>query len=416
MILSLALVLANLRALMFIFLFPDTSVLLGPAWIEIGLWLLVTLAVSYQLNRSNQTADYLARWQRNWPLALFILAALASILWSVGPTVTSFRALELLFATLVAAYVGIRCRPIQLMGVLFWFGAILLILSIAIVFAAPKTGTMYWAPFFGAWRGIYWHRNHLASIAALVNMVFLCRGIIALEDRNTAGFLDGIFYLLALLVLSFAKSAAGYILFIVLHIAVFCSWLWTRVHARLRAVHYYIILGIFSLGTASILSNLETVFGLFNRSATLTGRVGLWEHLLKGVVSQRPWWGHGFGALWTFDWFREAVRRQIGWGSQPLIGDNGFIDILLHLGIVGLLIFLSVLAVASVRAFLHAISHKTLADFFPLLIMIYAVFANISLSLFAETEVFVWFLIVTVLFMTTPPSQQPQTAPSPAAK
>jgi len=37
-----------------------------------------------------------------------------------------------------------------------------------------------------------------------------------------------------------------------------------------------------------------------------------------------------------------------------------------------------------------------------LLLMLYAVFANISFSLFAETEVFIWFLIVAVLFMTTP--------------
>ena len=46
---------------------------------------------------------------------------------------------------------------------------------------------------------------------------------------------------------------------------------------------------------------------------------------------------------------------------------------------------------AFARSIKYGITHKTLADFLPLLIMSYAVFANISFSLFAETEVFVWF-------------------------
>ncbi len=401
-ILLLAFVLANLRASIFVFLYPDTSVLLGPAWVEIALWVLVALVAVSQLFRRDQVADYLSMWRRNWLLVVFILLAFASAFWSLDPVVTLFRALELLFVTLIAAHIAISYRPAQLLEFLFWFGAILLIITVATVFAAPRTGTMYWAPFYGAWRGIYWHRNHLASIAALLNMVFLLRVLIAVESRDTRGFLDAAFYVFSLAVLFFAKSATGYILFIVLNFLVFCCWLWVRFSDRLQRKHYYIILGIFITASLLILSNLDFVLGLFNRTSTLTGRVGLWDYLLKGVVSQSPWWGHGFGAVWTLDTFRETVRQHIGWTSQPLIGDNGFLDILLHLGLVGLLVFLTILVRTSVRSFQYALSHRTLESFFPLMIMAYAFFANISFSLFAETEVFVWFLIVAALFMTTP--------------
>ncbi len=400
-VLTLAFILANLRALMFVYLYPDTSVWLGPAWIEIALWFLVALLAVYQLRQRSETADYLSRWRGNWPLIVFILLAFASAFWSIGLVVTIFRVLELFFATLIAAYIGISYRPRQLLEFLFWFGAILLILTVATVFGAPRTGTMYWAPFYGAWRGIYWHRNHLAAITALLNMVFLCRVLVAFESRSTRGFLDGVFYLFSLVVLFFARSAAGYILYIVLNFFVLCCWLWVRFSDRLQRKHYYLILGVFIAASVLILLNLDTVLGLFNRNSTLTGRVGLWSYLLQDVVSQRPWLGHGFGAVWTLDSFREQVRLHVGWASQPLIGDNGFIDILLHVGAVGLLIFLTVLVIASIRSFRYAISHRTLESFSPLLIMVYAFFANISFSLFAETEVFVWFLIVTVLFMTT---------------
>lgn len=402
MIVFLALLLANARATMFVYLYPDTSRLLSPAWIEICLWILVLVAMAYVLKREGLTADYPSAWRRNWLVGVFIALVFLSLFWSVSFSVTLFRALEFFFATLVAAYIGVRYRPGDLMGIVFWFAAIMLILSSAIAYAVPQTGVMYWAPFFGAWRGIYWHRNHLGSITALVNAVLFCRAIFAVESRNRDGVLDGIFYAFSLLVLYFTKSATGYILFIVMHFCVICYWLWIKVWHRLRKQHYYMIFGSLLLGGILILLNLDFVFGLFNRNSTLTGRVGLWNYLLQEIVPQRLWWGYGFGAFWTLDSFRELVRQNIGWASQPLIGDNGFLDILLHVGVVGLLIFVTILALALVRTVKYAISRKTLADFIPLQVMLYALFANISFSMFAETEVFVWLLIAASLFMTTP--------------
>lgn len=399
-----AFVLANLRATMFVYLYPDTSILLSAAWIEIILWLFISLLAAYRLTRDQWVSPYLIRWRRNWLLALFILFAFVSISWSMGPGVTLFRALELFFASLLAAYIGTRYRPQQLLEFLFWFGALLLMLSVAIVYAAPKTGTMYWAPFYGAWRGLYWHRNHLASLTVLINMAFLCRALIALERRDRAGFLDAFLYVMSLVVLYFAGSATGYILFLVLHLFIFGMWLWLKVSHRLRRGHYLLLSGGIVLGLLLVLAKLDFILGLFHRDTTLTGRVGLWSYLLREVVARRPWLGHGFGAVWWFDAFREQVRQNIGWTSQPLIADNGFLDILLHVGTIGLLLFLSILILTFVRSLRYGLHHKTLSGFFPLLLVLYAVFANISFSLFAETEVFVWLLIVAVLFMTTVPA------------
>jgi exopolysaccharide production protein ExoQ len=401
----LAFSLANLRASIFIHLYPDISVVLGPAWIEIALWVFVLFAMLYHLARNNQIDNYLLIVRRNWLLGLFILLGFFSAFWSVAPMVTVFRILELLCATLIGAYIGIYYRPSQLMDILFWFGAVMLILSTAMAFAAPKAGTMYWPPFDGAWRGLFWHRNHLSSLTALLNIVYLCRAILAFEKRNARGFLDVVFYVLSLLVLLFAESATGYILFISLNFLVFGIWLWLKVHQHLLAYHYYLLLGIFGAVLILIFSNLDVVFGLFNRNTTLTGRVGLWSNLLEHMVAQRPWWGFGFGAVWTVDAFREEVRQYVGWTSQPLIADNGFLDVLLHVGVVGLVIFLVILIIATLQSFRYAITRKELAEFFPLLFMCYVFIANIPFSLLAETEVFIWLLIVAILFMTMPSSK-----------
>lgn len=405
-VLFVAIALANLRALMFFTLYPETGSVFGPAWIEISLWILTAIGVGYLLVRDNLIARYVSIWRMNWVLGTFLILALISTLWSLDFSATLFRSLELFFATLVASYVGIRYRSDQLMNIIFWFGAFMLIFSIVLVFGAPPTGTMPWAPFNGAWRGMYWHRNHLSSITALVNAVFLLRGISAFERRLTTGILDGVFYILSTVVVFFAKSATGYILFVALHVFVICAWLWIRFSSRLRGWHYGVVLGIFIAGSILILSNLDIVFGLLNRSSTLTGRTDLWNYLLNDVFPNRPWFGHGFGAIWTSEDFRIETQGQIGWTSPVLIADNGFLEISLHLGAVGLLIIGCILVIAIIRSFRYGVSRKTLTGFLPLLIMFYAVIANISFSLFAETEVFVWVLLVTVLFITTPQSDK----------
>jgi exopolysaccharide production protein ExoQ len=407
-ILLVAFLLANLRATIFVYLHPDTSVFLGPAWIEILLWLFLVVTILYDLTHSNQWREYWYLWRLNGLLTLFILLAFVSLGWSIDPLVTWFRALELLLATLVASYVGLRLSPERIMDGLFWFGAVLFILSIALAAGAPPTGTMYWAPFDGAWRGLFWHRNHLASITAFLSIVYLCRVVLSFQRRSVNGILDAILFLLSLVILYFAHSATGFIVFIVLHVALFVSWLWLRLERRLTRRHYALILAGGILMAILILTNLDSVFGLFGRDSSMTGRVGLWSHLLE-LASRWFWFGHGFGVVWTLDSFRSEIQQLAGWPSQPLIADNGLLDIFLHLGVTGVLILIGVLILATVRSLRYGIKQKTITGFFPLLVMVYAFFANITFSLFAETEVFVWFLIITVLFMTAAGSKKATT-------
>src|SRR5215207_9249082 len=123
-VIFLAFLLSNLRALVFYSLFSRF------AWVEIILWALTALIVIFILKRWGLIGDYWMIWHNNWLLGLFILLALASVCWSLDFYTTLFRALELLFATLVASYIGMRFRSGQLSVFLFWFGAILLILSL----------------------------------------------------------------------------------------------------------------------------------------------------------------------------------------------------------------------------------------------------------------------------------------------
>jgi O-antigen ligase len=397
-----AIVLSNLRALGFFPRFPDPSAFLGGAWIEIALWFGTTLVVAHTLKRQNLLPEYWSLCRRNWLLGVFVAFALVSASWSIDGMATSFRGLELLLATMVAAYIGMRYRPDQLLEILFWAGAIFLVLNLAIVFAIPTEGQMHSRPDYLSWRGVYWHKNHLGSIAALVNVVSLWRMLIAWEHRR-ADWLGGAVYLISFAPVYFAYSATGGVVLIALHLFALCGWLWIMTSHRWRRWHYSLALGVVVAGLAWTALSADKIFGVFNRRGTMSGRVDLWSYLLQEVVPERLWWGHGFGAIWTLESFRVGAAQRVHWRWPAAIADNGFLDVLLHLGIVGLLVFLGVLIVAIVRSFRYGLAGRTLTDFFPLLLMFYAVVGNLAFSLFMETEIFVWLLIVVVLFETTRP-------------
>lgn len=77
-------------------------------------------------------------------------------------------------------------------------------------------------------------------------------------------------------------------------------------------------------------SNVATFSSTFGRTETLTGRTETWAALVP-VVMRHPLLGSGFGSFWT------TTRRDF---YQMSHGHNGYLDILLELGGVGLAIYI----------------------------------------------------------------------------
>jgi len=397
---SLILLLANSRALRFHSLFPATNTIGGTAWREIAVWILIAGLVVLLLQRHSLLKTYVDAWRKNWLLFLFIGLAFLSLAWSVSPSASLYRALVLLFSTLLGAYIGLRYDLRGVLNILFWFGATVVIFSYAFALLFPGFGTMLNDPYYGAWNGIFWHRNHMGSIAALLNSIFLMRMILGIREHKNIAFLDGAFYLLSLLLVYLSRSATGYILVLGLNFLIALVVGWLTVKTRLRPLHYYVSAGVLVVGAILALANINFIFGLFNRSTSITGRVPMWTYLIKDIISKRPWLGYGFGAMWTMESFRIQVQQAVGWPFPVMIGDNGFMDILLHLGAVGLIVFLVIFGYMCYRTGKYGFHHLTLEGFFPLIVIIYALVANISFSLFLETESFVWLLMVVALFLT----------------
>lgn len=396
-----AFIVANLRGTIIWDVLKQGFGLTSIPWVETAVWAVLFLAALQILLRMGLMTDYVRLWKQNWLVIVFILIAFLSLLWSVFFSASLYRAAALLFSSLIGAYIGTRYSLQELLETLFQFGTLLLIICFVLALFLPVAGRMDWEPYNGAWRGLFWHKNQFGSLAALFTLVFLVRTLAGLGKKDGEVSLSFVFYLFSCVLVYLSESVAGYFLVLIMSIATLLAFIWLKTRHRLRALHYYGFLGIAAIMAMLLFLNLDLVFGLFNRNTSLTGRLPLWDYLITDIFAQSPWLGHGFGALWSDGAFRIATSDAVNWNLPVAIGDNGFLDILLHVGLVGFIPFVGVLLTLARHAIKFIGENPSIEGFFPLLLLIYAIIANISFSLFLETETFVWLVMIAALFIVT---------------
>ncbi len=374
-------------------------------WLEVALdAVLVTMGLLV-LRRTGRLSEVSRLWPVVWPALPFIAIALCSLLWTIDRSATLFRVLILVLSSVLGMYLALQFSLPRLMNLLAGFFALLIVVTVTVAILLPDVGMMNFAPYTGSWRGLMWHRNYLGTAMALASLVFLCGLLRLLGMKDRPGALSvakrtgpyvfyAVFYLAAVALVWLSHSATGVILLFVLHGEVACVLLWLRWYPRLRLGHYAALAALAVGGMLLAYGNRDKLLGLLGRDSTFTGRAGMWEWLFKYVVAQRPLLGHGFGALWYQNDFRLAVQAGVSWGFPVVIGDNGYIDIILHVGYLGALVFAFLLLAILYYAVRLAFHERTLLTFMPLLIMTYVLIVNITLSYFLETESYTWLIMM----------------------
>jgi O-antigen ligase len=357
--------------------------------------------MSYLLWKRGLFPSFLAAWKNNKLLTAFLGYALISAAWTIYLPATLNKLFFLLFSTLISSYIAIRYGRRGVIDVLTWIGGICSVLSIVIVLFFPFIGIMQNEPFVGSWTGMFWHRNHTGNLFAFFNMVFLFRFL--LDDRSTwrSKIVVSFFYVLSALMVFGSRSATGIIVLLFLHVAVGLTAFWLKWYERIKPWQYYTAAGLAFAGFLVFITNTGFFFGLLGRTSTMTGRIPLWQDLFQNIYLQKPLLGYGFGALWMLKSFRILIQIRHDWPYQVYFADNGFFDILLNTGVIGLLLFMSVYIPLGIRSFRQAIHAKSWQYFFPFLTFLYILLGNLTYSFLFEVDQFVWMLLAIMVFLTT---------------
>lgn len=294
-------------------------------------------------------AQLAATVSQNLPMMMLLVLAILSVTWSVSQTIAMRRVFALIMSTAFAYLLATRFTPRQQVVLLGGVLSLTTCLSLLAPIGLPALAHM---PGSGELRGIFIHKNVLGWTAGFTFLLGLAARSDSLPAMRRASW--------ALLPLGLAGtvlsgSATGLVSTVVA-IVVVTATLWAqrrRGPARLAANLLLLVAGLLAL--VSLTFVLLPLLEFLGKDATLTGRVPLW-HLVDAQIARRPLLGFGYGTFWS-EASPEAwkIWAELRW--QAPHAHNGYRDVLLGTGIVGLTLF----ALVSARALRQATELCTLA-------------------------------------------------------
>jgi O-antigen ligase len=260
-------------------------------------------------------------------LALPALAFL-SALWSQNPTHTVVDAVNLGLTTLFAVYLYVRYPGRRMIEFLTLAAAISLLISIFLVIFVPSSGIDEFQQ--GAWRGVFDQRNNCAVVCTL----FL---VVALHYR--ARFLGehivrGTVLLLAPLFIVMSGSRTGWVLTALALVLTFGL----RLLARVRSLDRIVLLMAIAVPTLllafAVATNFNQVLAVMDKDPTMTQRTVIWAEVLPSIA-KRPLQGYGYSSFWA-GLNGESMQAVLTTGWMEGQAQDGYLDVLLGLGLIGL--------------------------------------------------------------------------------
>lgn len=272
------------------------------------------------------------------PLWLLHALAVFSVFWSAAPDVTSDETKALLRTALFGVYLAIRFSLKQEMWLVTRLLGIGAVLSLAAAIGMPSYGRHLSGEWVGAWRGVFAFKNLFAYAMTMSSVLFL---LATLHFRRWR-WLNGALFCLSAGLLVMSKGKTAYMIFLILTgLLPFYPIIKQRFRSKAFLLFTSILLG--SVTVMLLLANIEyIVVDLLGKNLEFNGRMPIWN-LIVQKISEHPWFGYGYSAFWTSDesysvlmnsWGRDRYTAGIRFNAH-----NGYLDLTLQVGLVGLALY-----------------------------------------------------------------------------
>jgi O-antigen ligase len=343
-------------------------------------------------------------WKRsllsNVALTLLVLFSFVSIAWSDFPFVALKRWVKDLGTFLMVILVLSDSRPLDAVHTLLRRVFYLLIpLSVILVKYYPGVGRGYsnWTG-EAFYIGVATSKNMLGILCLVSAMFFIwdtARRWPQKRQRLTRYILliNVIFLGMTLWLIKLANSAMATFCLLIGGLVILSAYTFLR--KRPSWIKVLIPTGIsIALLAVTTLNLMDTMIHSLGRDTTLTGRTRLWADLLS--FGTNPILGSGYESFWL------GERLDILWMNhtfRPNQAHNGYLEIYLNLGILGLSLVIALL-VSAYRTLCRRLSTTWDAAVFGLSIWVVLILSNVTEAAFKVKIIWLTFLIVTVVLPT----------------
>jgi len=129
----------------------------------------------------------------------------------------------------------------------------------------------------------------------------------------------------------------------------------------------------------------------------LTGRGTIWLVLLDNI-EDRPYFGFGYGGFWGVGENSAVFLSDASWLDKIGEGHNGFLDLIVNLGVIGLFLYLLIIIISVVRFNRTDLGKKSI----PILVLyLYLFLHNFTESSLVNVTQMVWvfFILMSIYFL-----------------
>lgn len=247
------------------------------------------------------------------------------------------------------------------------------------------------------WIGVTTHKNVLGEVTMISGNFFIWRILKSKVNMKTA--IDLLFLMITIWLLFGSNSSTAITVFI---IGLFILLLFYFMRTKIKNIRRNMIISIFFIAILYIILHVGVelysqqpifVFAteLLGRDSTLTGRTDLWKDILS-IASQNPILGVGYGSFWVGNLSNNLWEKHI-W--QPIAGHNGYIDVYVELGLVGIFLLIFVIIFAY-RDILNTFEYNVEYGLIRLTFMTMIVMHNFTESSYTIGSHHLWFIFLLI--------------------
>ena len=357
---------------------------------QAGIYLITAFLIVLNLR------EFLRLCLRHPWLFVLLLLAIFSTFWSDSPGFTARRSIVLVASTCFGVYLAQQYSLREIMRMLFIVGVIGAIGSYLVIWRLPAAGISGGVT-AGDWQGLFGQKNTLGRFMAFE--VLTCGiGVLAEKGMWRLFCIFGVLACLPLLVM--AKDSTAYIVSPIL-LLLLPAFQFARKHSFLRLTVFLSALGATVLGVVfMIVVDPHKVLLMMGKDSSLSGRTDIWS-MVWDKFMERPFFGYGYSAFWMGKDGKQSagIWEALHWAVPH--SHNGFLDILVQIGAVGLLIFLVGYLVFFNKALRCARESKTILGLYPLLYISFMILFNFSEGSILREENLFWVLYATMWVLTT---------------
>jgi exopolysaccharide production protein ExoQ len=289
--------------------------------------------------------------KRNWPILVYFAYGLVSIVWSDFPDVSFKRWIKAIGDLVMVLIVATEAEPlVALKRLLARTGFILLPMSVMLI-KYSVIGRGYDPDGQPMNTGVTTNKNTLGVITLVLALgaLWRVRMLLLTKDQPNRGrhlLAQGTLLAFGLILLQQAHSATSVASFALGAVLMFLTTL-PVVKNRPRAVHVVVLLVVLAGATAILSGAKAQIVHAMGREENLTGRTDIWAAVLRGV--DNPVLGAGFETFWLGP---RLLRVWSGLSQYMHVNEahNGYLEVYLNLGGVGVILLAVILITAYKRA------------------------------------------------------------------